>query len=261
MENSKRRSRPPTSFPPSKRFQASVPAPPPESLEEEEFDEDVFLEETLLRDEELLQDSGVEGLVSRLSKWKRPALPPDYVTGPKGIAHQSRLQCTLEVIRKPAVGKPQMEMLQFHSVELQQKYYLFSSSFEPATCVLPSQQLTITPAWIMIQAFVSKLFVLYFHWDSQFHWRFPAGGTAVFPLVVFQQLVFVRPPTCIKVEIDVRIDFSVSMTCSPSCQKHRVMRQQKLIKSMALKESVNHSKDLASTGRVIIVLRKQGVTE
>lgn len=59
-------------LPPSKRFQASgMPPPPvaPEGIEEE--DEDVFLEETLLRDEELQESRAA---VSALfTKWRRPA--------------------------------------------------------------------------------------------------------------------------------------------------------------------------------------------
>ena len=44
--------------------------------EEEEGDVDVFMEELLLRDEEL-RESGIEGLTSRLSKWRRPSLGQD----------------------------------------------------------------------------------------------------------------------------------------------------------------------------------------
>ncbi|KAJ7521254.1 hypothetical protein O6H91_19G043900 [Diphasiastrum complanatum] len=74
MESKRRKSSTnsgPPLIPPSKRFQANGEGPaPPEPMEEEDFDVDVFLEEALLRDEELME-SGVEGLAARLSKWKR----------------------------------------------------------------------------------------------------------------------------------------------------------------------------------------------
>lgn len=58
-------------LPPSKRLQSYVEGPlPPDMMEEE--DEDVFLEETLLRDEEL--DSGVTSVAARFVKWRRPAV-------------------------------------------------------------------------------------------------------------------------------------------------------------------------------------------
>ena len=61
-------------LPPSKRLQANVqgmaPLPvPPESMEEE--DEDVFLEETLLRDEELHESRAA--VAALFTKWRRPA--------------------------------------------------------------------------------------------------------------------------------------------------------------------------------------------
>ncbi|CAN6476022.1 unnamed protein product [Victoria cruziana] len=63
-------------------------APPRPVMEDEEMaDEDVFLEETLIRDEEL-QESGVEGLVSRLAKWKRPPVDPDHLSTKKSIVFQ-----------------------------------------------------------------------------------------------------------------------------------------------------------------------------
>ncbi|KAH9310163.1 hypothetical protein KI387_038074 [Taxus chinensis] len=71
MEN-KRRNAPPTAPPSAKRFQAA------EEEEEYEEEEPVFLEEELLRDEEL--GSGVEGLAFRLCKWKRPSLPPYFAS-------------------------------------------------------------------------------------------------------------------------------------------------------------------------------------
>lgn len=58
--------------------------------EEEEMDEDVFLDEALLHDMEessqLLRDMEErEALASRLSKWKRPALSPAYLSHSKNI--------------------------------------------------------------------------------------------------------------------------------------------------------------------------------
>jgi hypothetical protein len=47
------------------------------------MDEDVFLDETILEEDEaalLLLDRD-EALASRLSRWKRPALPADLVSG------------------------------------------------------------------------------------------------------------------------------------------------------------------------------------
>lgn len=62
-------------LPPSKRFEANgqgMPPPPvaPEGMEEE--DEDVFLEETLLRDEELQESRAA--VAALFTKWRRPAL-------------------------------------------------------------------------------------------------------------------------------------------------------------------------------------------
>lgn len=74
MDFKRKTAPPPTSFPPSKRIQGNFQPPslPSEPLEDEDCDVDVFLEEVLLRDEEL-RDSGIEGLASRLAKWKRPS--------------------------------------------------------------------------------------------------------------------------------------------------------------------------------------------
>lgn len=61
-------------LPPSKRLQANgqgMPPPPiapPDSMEEE--DEDVFLEETLLRDGELEESRAA--VAALFSKWRRP---------------------------------------------------------------------------------------------------------------------------------------------------------------------------------------------
>ncbi|KAI8535591.1 hypothetical protein RHMOL_Rhmol10G0186100 [Rhododendron molle] len=82
---------------------ASAPHPPPQQQhqkknhpameEEEEMDEDVFLDEALLHDMEessqLLRDMEErEALASRLSKWKRPALSPAYLSHSKNIVFQ-----------------------------------------------------------------------------------------------------------------------------------------------------------------------------
>ena len=78
-----------SSVPPSKRVHGNLQSPPvpskPASIiaggggeeEEEEGDVDVFMEELLLQDEEELRESGIEGLTSRLSKWRRPSLAQD----------------------------------------------------------------------------------------------------------------------------------------------------------------------------------------
>ncbi|KAG0494350.1 hypothetical protein HPP92_005344 [Vanilla planifolia] len=71
---------------PSSPFVAGV-----NGMEDELLDEDVFLEESLLKYEEdeeafrLLQD---EALASRLSKWKRPALSPSYLSSSENILFQ-----------------------------------------------------------------------------------------------------------------------------------------------------------------------------
>ena len=75
-----------SSVPPSKRVHGNLHSPPVPSKpaitiaggeeDEEEGDVDVFMEELLLRDEEL-RESGIEGLTSRLSKWRRPSLEQD----------------------------------------------------------------------------------------------------------------------------------------------------------------------------------------
>ncbi|XP_047334461.1 DNA polymerase delta catalytic subunit [Impatiens glandulifera] len=61
------------------------------SMEEEEMDEDVFLDETLLHDEEslVLRDmEEQEALSSRLSKWRRPPLSTSYQTQSPSIVFQ-----------------------------------------------------------------------------------------------------------------------------------------------------------------------------
>ncbi|XP_074567466.1 DNA polymerase delta catalytic subunit [Curcuma longa] len=66
--------------------------PPPtngSAAEEEMMDEDVFLEETMYQEDEealiLLRD---EALSSRLSRWRRPALSPSYLSGSENIVFQ-----------------------------------------------------------------------------------------------------------------------------------------------------------------------------
>ncbi|CAL9046643.1 unnamed protein product [Musa banksii] len=98
--NAKRRGGPPPApaSNPSKRFQAGSqnPQTPQQPLngvaaEEDMMDEDVFLEETLLRYEEdeeavlLLRD---EAFSSRLSRWRRPALSLSHLSGCESIVFQ-----------------------------------------------------------------------------------------------------------------------------------------------------------------------------
>ncbi|XP_020676528.1 DNA polymerase delta catalytic subunit [Dendrobium catenatum] len=85
---------------PSKRFQSGPgngnpnPSPPLNVINEMEddlMDEDIFLEETLLKyeeDEEALRLAEDEALASRLSKWKRPALSPSYLSSSMNILFQ-----------------------------------------------------------------------------------------------------------------------------------------------------------------------------
>lgn len=54
------------------------------------MDEDVFLEETLIKyeeDEEALVLLRDEGLASRLSKWKRPNLSPSHLSQSQSIGN------------------------------------------------------------------------------------------------------------------------------------------------------------------------------
>ncbi|KAK4393747.1 DNA polymerase delta catalytic subunit [Sesamum angolense] len=77
---------------PRKRQQPPTPATPSPQLkhqavmEEEDFDEDVFLEETLLQYEE--EDSQRRALADRLAKWKRPALSPSLLSQSQNIVFQ-----------------------------------------------------------------------------------------------------------------------------------------------------------------------------
>ncbi|KAI3451580.1 hypothetical protein Pfo_008245 [Paulownia fortunei] len=68
---------------------AATPSPQPKHqavMEEEELDEDVFLEETLLQFEE--EDSQRRVLAERLAKWKHPALSPSYLSQSQNIVFQ-----------------------------------------------------------------------------------------------------------------------------------------------------------------------------
>lgn len=62
------------------------------SMEEEDFDEDIFLEETLLQyeeDAEALRDAEErQALASRLQKWKRPDLSQSYLSHSQSIVFQ-----------------------------------------------------------------------------------------------------------------------------------------------------------------------------
>ncbi|CAI9753051.1 unnamed protein product [Fraxinus pennsylvanica] len=80
--NTRKRPAPPTPAP-------ATPSPQQKqrtSMEEEEFDEDVFLEETLLQYEE--EDSQRRALSERLGKWKRPALSSSYINQSQNIIFQ-----------------------------------------------------------------------------------------------------------------------------------------------------------------------------
>lgn len=56
-------------------------------VEEEELDEDVFLEETLLQYEE--EESQHRALADRLAKWKRPPLSQSYQSQSQNIGNCS----------------------------------------------------------------------------------------------------------------------------------------------------------------------------
>ena len=63
-----------------------MPQPPPPAAaaaEEDMMDEDVFLDESILAEDEaaLLMLQRDEALASRLARWKRPALPADLAAG------------------------------------------------------------------------------------------------------------------------------------------------------------------------------------
>uniref|UniRef100_A0A0E0BG65 DNA polymerase n=1 Tax=Oryza glumipatula TaxID=40148 RepID=A0A0E0BG65_9ORYZ len=72
-----------TPQPPPPAAAAAAAAAAPVAEEEDMMDEDVFLDETILAEDEaalLLLDRD-EALASRLSRWKRPALPADLASG------------------------------------------------------------------------------------------------------------------------------------------------------------------------------------
>ncbi|XP_047958487.1 DNA polymerase delta catalytic subunit [Salvia hispanica] len=79
--NTRKRGAPPPS--------AATPSPKPKQqavMEDEELDEDVFLEETLLHYEE--EDSQRSALADRLVKWKRPPLSDAYQSQSRNIVFQ-----------------------------------------------------------------------------------------------------------------------------------------------------------------------------
>ncbi|KAK4416654.1 DNA polymerase delta catalytic subunit [Sesamum alatum] len=78
--NARKRQQPPTSATPSPQLKHQA------VMEEEELDEDVFLEETLLQYEE--EDSQRRALAERLAKWKRPALSPSLLSQSQNIVFQ-----------------------------------------------------------------------------------------------------------------------------------------------------------------------------
>jgi len=82
--NSKKRPPPSAHQPPQQQQQQKHHA----AMDEEEMDEDVFLDETLLYEEEaqVLRDiEERQALSSRLSKWKRPTLSPSYLSQSQNI--------------------------------------------------------------------------------------------------------------------------------------------------------------------------------
>ncbi|KAL3844768.1 hypothetical protein ACJIZ3_002171 [Penstemon smallii] len=73
------------------RKRPAVATPPPQpkqqaTMEEEELDEDVFLEETLIQYEE--EDSQRRALSDRLSKWNRPPLSQSYLNESQNVVFQ-----------------------------------------------------------------------------------------------------------------------------------------------------------------------------
>lgn len=81
---------------PSKRSQPNTganghesPQLPGAGVEDEMMDEDVFLDESLLRyeeDEEALLLLQHEALSARLSKWKRPSLSQSYINSSQSVS-------------------------------------------------------------------------------------------------------------------------------------------------------------------------------
>lgn len=90
--NNNRRKRPPSTpaphQPPSSKQQTVTPAT--SNVDEEFVDEDVFLDETLLPEDEeslILRDiKQRQAFASRLSKWARPPLSPFYVSQSQNIS-------------------------------------------------------------------------------------------------------------------------------------------------------------------------------
>ncbi|KAK6150772.1 hypothetical protein DH2020_015704 [Rehmannia glutinosa] len=75
--------------PPPTPHPAATPSPQMKhqaAMEEEELDEDIFLEETLLQYEE--EDSQRRAFAERLAKWKRPALSTSYLSQSENIVFQ-----------------------------------------------------------------------------------------------------------------------------------------------------------------------------
>ncbi|GMI85268.1 EMBRYO DEFECTIVE 2780, GIGANTEA SUPPRESSOR5 [Hibiscus trionum] len=93
--NPRKRPPPPSSHQPSPatKHQATAPTPPPPSGEEDFVDEDVFLDETLMGEEDveslILRDlQEREALASRISKWVRPPLSDAYISQSRSIVFQ-----------------------------------------------------------------------------------------------------------------------------------------------------------------------------
>ncbi|KAK8542673.1 hypothetical protein V6N13_136771 [Hibiscus sabdariffa] len=93
--NPRKRLPPPSSYQPSPatKHQATAPTPPPPSTEEDFVDEDFFLDETLMGEEEveslILRDlEEREAFASRLSKWARPPLSDAYISQSRSIVFQ-----------------------------------------------------------------------------------------------------------------------------------------------------------------------------
>ncbi|KAE8733567.1 DNA polymerase delta catalytic subunit [Hibiscus syriacus] len=91
------RKRPPPSYTrqpsPATKHQATAPTPLPQSTEEDFVDEDVFLDETLVGEEDVeslilrnLEER--EALTFRLSKWARPPLSNAYISQSRSIVFQ-----------------------------------------------------------------------------------------------------------------------------------------------------------------------------
>lgn len=87
--NGTTRKRPPPHHPsPPAKIQATA-TPSKPSLDDEFLDEDVYLDELLIQeDEDLLIQRDIDerqALASRLAKWARPPLSDDYVSQTKNI--------------------------------------------------------------------------------------------------------------------------------------------------------------------------------